>query len=419
MNKKSFWESFFTKKMLIVFLMGFSSGLPFVLIGNTLKTWMARENIAISTITFFGITSIFYSWKFIWAPILDRYGLTKLGRRRSWMLLTQSGIMILLAALSTMDPQSSLYLMGAICMVIGFLAATQDIAVDAYRREFLSDEELGIASSVVQYGFRSAMLIGGGLGIWMVSPTTLNLTWQQLYSMGSLLMLVGIFTTLVVSEPESSKTAAIQSLRDAVVKPFQEFLRRDGAIYILVFIFLYKLGDAMAGATLSPFYVKMGYSNEAIGLIAKTYGMISALVGLFLGGIGIFHLGIYRCLWIFGILQAISTAAFILIPFTGPQIWSLSVVVIGEDLTSGMASAAFLAFISLACNRRYTATQFALLSSVATSGRNIFSIFSGSLVEKMTWVPFFIFCSLLAIPGLLMLVKMKKYQTVASTDPVA
>ena len=410
MSKKNFWKSFLTKKMLIVFLMGFSSGLPFILIGNTLKTWMARENISISMITFFGITSIFYSWKFIWSPFLDRYGLTKLGRRRSWMLLTQTGIMILLAVLSSMNPQSSLSAMGAICMVIGFLSATQDIAVDAYRREFLSDQELGLASSVVQYGFRSAMLVGGGLGIWMVSPTTLNLSWQQLYSLGSLLMLIGIFTTLSVSEPESSKTAPIQSLKEAVIRPFQEFLRRDGAIYILVFIFLYKLGDAMAGATLSPFYVKMGYSNEAIGLIAKTYGLFSSLVGLFLGGIGIFYLGIYRCLWIFGILQAASTAAFIIIPFTGPEIWALAVAVIGEDLTSGMASAAFLAFISLACNRRYTATQFALLSSVATSGRNMFSIFSGTLVEKMTWVPFFIFCALLAIPGLLMLVKMKKYQ---------
>ncbi len=393
MNKKSFWKSFFTKKMLIVFLMGFSSGLPFIFIGNTLKTWMARENIAIATITLFGFTSIFYSLKFLWAPLLDRYGLTRLGRRRSWMLLAQSGIMILLGVLSTLNPQSSLYLMAVICLMIGFLSATQDIAVDAYRREFLLDVELGIASSVVQYGFRSAMLVGGGLGIWMVSPTTLNLTWQQLYSLGSLLMLIGIFTTLFVSEPDSSKTMQIQTLKDAVFRPLQEFFRRDGAIYILVFIFFYKLGDAMAGATLSPFYVMMGYSNEAIGLIAKTYGMISALVGLFLGGIGIFHLGIYRSLWVFGILQALSTLAFIIIPFTGPQIWSLALVVISEDLTSGMASAAFLAFISLACNRRYTATQFALFSSLATIGRNVFSNFSGSLVEKMTWVPFFIFCS--------------------------
>jgi PAT family beta-lactamase induction signal transducer AmpG len=409
MVKKGFWHAFLTKKMMIVFLMGFSSGLPFIMIGSTLKAWMARENIAISTITFFGITSIFYSWKFVWAPFMDRYSLTPLGRRRSWMLLSQIIIMTLLAVLSSLSPQTSLYTMGIICACLGFWGATQDIAIDAYRREFLKDEELGLASSIVQYGFRTAMLVGGGLGIWMVSPKTLNMTWQQLYTMASCLMIVGILTTIFSKEPEASKTAPIKTLREAVIEPFQEFLKRNGAVYILLFVFLYKLGDAMAGATLNPFYVQMGYSNESIGLIAKTYGLISSLVGLFLGGVSIFYIGIYRSLWVFGIMQAFSTASFAIITYTGPQDWALALAVLGEDLCTGMASAAFVAFISIVCNRSYTATQFALLSSVATSGRNIFSIFSGSMVEKMGWAPFFYFCAFVAIPGMLILVKMKKF----------
>lgn len=414
--------------MLVIFLLGFSSGVPFIMIGNTLKTWMARENIAISTITFFGIASVFYSWKFLWAPLMDRFSLLPIGRRRSWMLVTQILIMLLLGILGVLNPQQDLYVVGLVSVFIGFLSATQDVAVDAYRRESLQDEELGIASSMVQYGFRSAMLLGAGLGIWMVSPETLNLSWGELYWMMALSMLVGIATTLWCEEPDSSLLTPVRSLKEAVVEPFREFLARDGAVAVLLFVFLFKLGDALSGATLNPFYVQMGFTNEQIGLIAKTYGMISVMIGLFLGGWTIFYLGIYRSLWIFGVLQALSTASFALVPWAiESHFWgmadpsnpaslhswksvALGMTVLFEDLTSGMGSAAFIAFISKVCNHRYTATQYALLSSLATSGRNIFSVFTGSAVEKMGWESFYISCALIAIPGLVMLFWMKKYQ---------
>lgn len=411
---KKFLTTFFSKNMLITFLQGFSCGIPLIMLGATLKTWLAREGVSLTAITFSTWFSIWYSWKFLWAPFMDQYPISKsFGRRRSWMLLTQIILLVGIFSLGFFDPKTELFNMAIICVIIGLASATQDIAVDAYRREILSDEELGLGSSVVQYGFRVAMLLGGGIGIWMISPDTVGLTWQGLYWLMGGLMGVGVLTTLLISEPASSKTVEIVSLKTAIIEPFREFLRRDGAILILLFVFLFKFGDAMASSTLSPFYVHMGYTNEQIGLIAKTYGLIAALIGLFVGGIGIFYLGVYRSLWIFGILQAVSTGLFALITYTGPEVWSLSVAVLFEDLTAGMGSAAFLAFISYVCNKKYTATQFALLSSIAVSGRVFFSGFSGAIVEKTlnnNYAIFYISCALLAIPGLVMLFYMKKYQ---------
>ncbi len=410
---RKFFTSLFNKRMLIVFSLGFSCGIPLIMLGATLKQWLAREGIALTTITFSTWFSIWYSWKFLWAPFLDRYSLSKkFGRRRSWLLLTQVMLLVLITSLGFFNPQSELYIMSVICVFIGLFSATQDIAADAYRREILPDEELGLGSSVVQYGYRIAMFFGGGLGVWAVDPANLGITWNQLYIFMGMLMGFGILTTLLISEPGTSKEVAKKGLKDTILDPFKELLKRDGAFLILAFVFLYKFGDAMASSTYTPYYVYMGFTDGQIGLIAKTWGMIAALIGLFVGGVGIFYLGVYRSLWVFGVLQALSTALFAILTYTGPANWALAVVVLFEDVSAGMGNAAFLAFIAYVCNKKFTATQYALLSSIAVTGRVFFSGFSGGIIERFldkNYVVFYVGCALLAIPGLLMLFYMKKY----------
>lgn len=393
------------KKFVLIFFLGFSSGLPFLLIGGTFKLWMARENVDIKTIGFFGWVSMAYSLKFLWAPLVDRFTLFRAGRRKSWILITQFGIMGLLYALSFFHPVEHLWTMAFLATCIGVLSATQDLAIDAIRREMLTDEELGLGSTFGQYGYRVAMLVSGGIGISFVNSS--GLTWNQLYIVMAGLMSVGVLATFLVPEPKTHLDRNL-SIMSTFVDPLREFFSRPGAWVILAFIFMFKFGDAISGAMLNPFYAHMQYSNEAIGLIAKTFGLASSLVGLFIGGLIIYRFGILRSLFVFGILQGLSTAAFALPLFTGPENWALAVVVIFEDVSAGMGSAAFVAYIASLTDMKYTATQFAVLSSVATLGRNFFSGFSGVLVEAVGWFGFFMSCAALAIPGLLLLVYISK-----------
>lgn len=409
-KKTPLLKEIFSKKMLIIFLLGFSSGLPLLLTGGTLKTWLAREQVDISMIGYFGWVGLAYSLKFIWAPLLDRFTLSKkLGRRRGWMLLSQILLVGSIAGIGMFDPKFSLMNMAVLSILTAFFSATQDIVIDAYRRELLHDEELGFGSSMNMYGYRIAMLVSGALGMGLVGAPGFSLTWNELYYAMAAFMAIGIFTTLWAPEPKVSE-APPRTLVAAVIDPFREFLKRDGAYFMLTFVFLFKLGDALSGAMLNPYYVQIGYSNADIALIAKTFGLISGMVGLFIGSTLMYYIGIYRSLWIFGILQALSTGAFAILTMTGPQNWALAFTVCFEDVTSGMGSAAFIAFISAITNKRYTATQYAILSSIATLGRNFFSGFSGDMVKHLGWANFYYTCMFIAIPGLLMLILMKKYQ---------
>lgn len=413
-EKRNILKDLFSKQMLIVFLLGFASGLPLLLTGGTLKTWLAREHVDISTIGYFSWVGMAYSLKFLWSPLLDRFTLFKIGRRRSWMLVTQGLLMASIYYLGTLNPLQNLTTMAAMAVLIAFFSATQDIAIDAYRRELLSNEELGLGSSLGIYGYRIALLLSGGAGIGLVGSEIWPITWGQLYYIMAGCMIVGVLTTLFAPEPKVDSPPP-RTLMEAIVDPFSEFLRRPGAWFILLFVFMFKLGDALSGALLNPFYVEMGFSNADIGLIAKTFGLMSSLVGLFFGGLVIYYIGIYRSLWIFGVLQGLSTAAFALLTHTGPQAWALATVVVFEDVSSGMGSAAFVAFLGALSNKKYTATQYAILSSIATLGRNFFSGFTGDMVKSLGWGPFFYVCAIIAIPGLLMLIGMRKYQTAEST----
>ncbi len=396
-----------SKRMWIVLLMGFSSGLPLLLVGGTLKTWLAREQVDISTIGYFSWVGMAYSLKFLWAPFVDRYRLFFFGRRRSWILLTQILIGLSLFQLSSLNPTSGLTMMAVMAVIIAFLSATQDIAIDAYRREILEDEEMGLGSTLTQYGYRISMLLTGGLGIGLVGTEGINLTWNQLYISMAVIMLACTLITWFAPEPKEGDDRP-KTLKSAVIDPFKEFFTREKAGVILCFVFLFKLGDALSGSMLNPYYVEMGYSNLDIGFIAKTVGLISVLSGLLIGGLIIFKLGILKSLWLFGILQALSTAGFSIIVFTGAVKWALALVVIFEDISAGMGSAAFIAYLSTITNKKFTGTQFALLSALATLGRNFFSGFSGDMVKALGWAPFFWACALIAIPGLIMLWVLQK-----------
>ncbi|MCB0369661.1 MAG: MFS transporter, partial [Bdellovibrionales bacterium] len=351
----------------------------------------------------FSWVGMMYSLKFIWAPVLDSVSLNKFGRRRSWMLTMQLALMGAIFLLGRVDPISSLSTMAVIAVIVSFFSATQDIAIDAFRREYLEEEELGLGSTMNIYGYRIAMLVSGGLAVAMAD----HMNWSEVYLIMSCLMFLGVIATFYAPEPKVIEGAG-KTFYAFVVDPLKEFMRRDGALVILLFVFLFKLGDAISGSMLNPFYIEMGYDKTDIGLIAKTFGLASSLLGLFLGGVIIYYLGIIKSLWIFGVLQALSTASFALVTYTGPVKWSLAFVVIFEDMSSGMGTAAFVAFMASITNKKYTATQYAVLSSIATLGRNFFSGFAGYMVKYLHWANFFYVCALIAIPGLIFLVIMAR-----------
>ncbi len=398
-----------TKRMVVVFLLGFSSGLPIMLLYKVLKIWLREEGIALGTIGFIGWVTLPYSFKFLWSPIFDRFNPFRLGRRRSWLLLSQLGLTGGLFGMGLTDPSVSVPLVVAVATVVCFFSASQDIVVDAYRREILPDSELGVGSALAVYGYRIAMFIASGVGLWVVDPQTLGLTFQQMFFVMSAIMLVGILTTLWCVEPTLMGSPP-RSIREAIIDPFLEFFKREGAWMVLLFILLFKMGDSMAGAMLGPFYIDVGFSKSEIATVTTGLGFFSSMFGLFLGGAVIYRLGYRVPLLAFGVLQALSTACFALLALTGKNILALSGVVFFEDFSSGMGTAALVGFMSSLTNRRFTATQYALLSSFTAFGHTFFSGFSGRLIEGMGYVGFFVFGALMAIPGLTLLLKIKWFQ---------
>lgn len=408
------FKKIFNLKQLSVLLLGFSSGFPLLLTGSTFKLWLSQEKIDIKTIGLMSLVGTAYSLKFLWSPLLDRYFLPFLGRRKTWIIFTQVGLAACLYMMSTftITPEVlSALAFWAIC--VAFLSATQDIAVDAYRREILKDEEIGLGSSMSVYGYRAAMWIAGGVLVALVADTTLvaqettGITWPDFYKISAAVMSALAVLTFFFKEPDIH--SAPKSLISAVIEPFKDFFKKENAFIILSFIFLFKLGDQISGSLLTPFYKSMGYINAEIGLITKTFGLISTLTGLFVGGIALLKFDIKKCLLTFGLLQALSTATFALITYTGAVQWSLAVCVFFEDFSSGMGTAAFIAYMSSITNSKYTATQFALLSSLTAVGRTLFSGYAGYLQDAVGWANFFFIGAVLALPGLFLLIWMMKH----------
>ena len=391
-----------SKRMIVVLLLGFSSGLPIMLVLSTLKIWLRREGFDLSTIGYLSWIGIPYSLNFLMGPLLDRFVPSQLGRRRSWILITQLGIIGSLVGIYFSNPTLNLPIFVYLGIALAFFSANQDVAIDAYRREILPDKELGIGAALGVYGYRTAMLVASGFGLWVVDPETLGFSFNQSFLMMAGFMLIGIITCFFATEPKL-EFGQPKTLQETIIAPFSELLSRNKAIWILLFIFLYKFGDAMGGSMLGALYVDVGYSNKVIAEITKGFGFFSSMAGLFIGGTLIYRFGIYPCLWIFGILQSLSTLNFVLLTQTGPDWGSLVYVIAFEDLSSGMGTAALVAYLSELTNRRFTATQYALLNSLAGLGRTFFSGFAGDMAGYYGYFNFYIICAAFALPGLIVL----------------
>jgi MFS transporter, PAT family, beta-lactamase induction signal transducer AmpG len=303
----SVWQQLFTRRMLICVFTGFTSGLPLYLLFNLLPAWLRSEHVDLKTIGLFALIQFPYTWKFLWSPLLDRYVLPLLGRRRGWMLLTQIGLLLVIAAMGAFSPQSDLHTIAWIATLLAFLSATQDIVLDAYRRELLADNELGLGNAVHVNAYRVAGLVPGSLSLILAD----FLPWNMVFIVTALFMLPGMAMTLLVQEPH--RATPPKTLREAVVEPFHEFITRQGwnsALLILAFLFFYKLGDSMCTALATPFYMDMGFTKTQIGLIAKNAGLWPAVIGGLLGGLWMVKIGINRALWLFGVVQVVAIFGF-------------------------------------------------------------------------------------------------------------
>ncbi|MBH1961433.1 MAG: AmpG family muropeptide MFS transporter [Rhodocyclales bacterium] len=395
--------------MLLCVFTGFSSGLPLYLLLNLLPAWLRSEGVNLKTIGLFALIQFPYTWKFLWAPLLDRYA-PPLGRRRGWMLITQMGLLFSIAALGFLSPTVALDSIVWLTVAIALFSATQDIALDAFRREVLPEAELGLGNSVHVNAYRIAGLVPGSLSLILAD----FLPWAQVFMITALFMLPGLLLALFAAEPLIAKSAP-KTLREAVVEPFHEFIHRAGwreAVLILAFIFFYKLGDSMSTALATPFYLDMGFAKSQIGVVAKNAGLWPAVIGGLLGGLWMMKIGINRALWLFGVVQLLSIFGFVWLAWLGPratvgamELAQLALVIGFEALGVGLGTAAFVAFIARATNPLYTATQLALFTSLAAVPRTFINATTGVLVEQMGWVSFFLLCAALAVPGMLLLVK--------------
>jgi len=415
---KSVWQQLFTRRMLICVFTGFSSGLPLYLLFNLLPAWLRSEHVDLKTIGLFALIQFPYTWKFLWSPLLDRYVVPLLGRRRGWMLLTQLGLLAVIASMGAFSPQSELRTIAYIATLLAFLSATQDIVLDAYRRELLTDKELGMGSAVHVNAYRIAGLVPGSLSLILSDI----LPWNMVFIVTALFMLPGVAMTLLVKEPH--RATPPKTLREAVVEPFHEFITRQGlksALLILAFLFFYKLGDSLCTALATPFYLDMGFSKTDIGLIAKNAGLWPAVIGGLLGGAWMLKIGINRALWLFGVVQLVSIFGFVWLAAMGyhSEITALErtqlALVIGlEAFGVGVGTAAFVAYIARTTHPAYTATQFALFTSLAAVPRTFINATAGWLVETMGWTGFFLLCVALALPGMLLLFKVAPWHEPAN-----
>lgn len=409
--RRRWQEVILNRRMLICIFTGFASGLPLYLLLQLVPAWLRTEGLSLKAIGAFALIQFPYTWKFLWAPLLDRFGiLPAMGRRRSWMLLTQVVLLAAVSWLGRLHPQEQLTLVIAFTAVIALASATLDIALDAYRREILPDEELGLGNAIHVNAYRIAGLVPGSLSLILAD----HLPWSQVFLITSAFVLPGMVMTLMVGEP---KVTAIRprTLRDAVVEPFHEFFGRHGvqsALLVLAFIFLYKLGDSLCTALATPFYLDMGYTKTEIGIIAKNAGLWPMVIGGILGGIWMVKLGINRALWVFGVVQLVTILGFVWMAWLGAapsdagRLAVLATVIAGEAVGAGLGTTAFVAYMARTTHPAYTATQLALFTSLMAVPRTFINASAGWLIEWLGgYLPFFWLCFVLAFPGMLLLLK--------------
>jgi PAT family beta-lactamase induction signal transducer AmpG len=405
-SKKSIIKTIGSPRMLVALLMGFACGLPLLLTISVLQAWMKEAGVDLTVIGLMALVGLPYTVKFLWAPVLDRYTLPFLGRRRGWLLVAQLFLIASIAGLGATDPDRSPWMVAFAAFLVTFFSASQDIVVDAYRREDLSDEELGPGSSLYVNGYRIGMLLASGGGLIMAD----YMPFSRVYFIMAACMLPGVLTTLFAREPEAVQGTP-KTITEAVFHPLVEYFSRQGAIWILAFILFYKIGDTMAGAMTTPFYLDIGFLKKEIGAVVKLFGFWATISGSLIGGVIMIRLGIHRSLWVFGVLQAVSTGCFALLARIGHSIPALSAVIAFENVSSGMGTAAYIAFMASITNKRFTATQYALLSSLMGVPRVLASAPTGFLAKHVGWEGFFIACMLAAVPGLLLLMKFAPIRT--------
>jgi len=438
-------------RVIAVLFLGFSSGLPLALTGATLAAWLTDAHIDLTVIGFFALVGTPYSFKFLWAPLIDRLQLPLMsrvfGRRRGWLLTVQGLLGAAVVALALSDPAESPWLVAALALAVSFLSASQDIIVDAFRIESLEERQQGAGAAVYIGGYRIAMLVSGAGALILAE----YYGWPLSYLAMATLLAIGVVTVLLSREPDDNAQRLVEDERrsrefadltgmtapsplqaagrwlySAVVAPFLEFLTRPAAAAILLFVLLYKFGDALAGTMTTPFILKIGFSKEQLAEIAKVYGFGATMLGVLIGGYLIRAMGILKGLWICGILQALSNLMFAVQAWYGDDSLVLVFTISAENLAGGMGTAAFVAYLSALCNVAYTATQYALLSSFMATGRTLMSSPAGWLVEhlnwsgawiwltgspppdnvalQVNWIGFFVLTTIAALPGLAMLV---------------
>jgi len=420
------------KKMLITLSMGFVSGVPLLLTITLLQAWLTDEGVSKSTIGLFALVGLPYSLKFIWAPLFDHFTVSRLGRRRGWLLIIQILLIASIIILGMSDPAMNPFNVAVLATLVAFSSASQDIVIDAYRRESLTDEEQTIGASAYVLGYRIGALAAGAGGLILAD----YMTYQMVYAFMSAIMIYGVFITLIAEEPKNYYEPS--NFMSAIYNPFVEFFNRYVSIniasdrltnlknrskisrrnimsntlvipiLILLFILLYKIGDTMAHSLSTNFYLDIGFSKSEIGTIVKFFGLFATLIGAFIGGLLSLKIGLYRSLMIFGIFQAIATLGFSILAYFGNSLYLLMIVISLENLAAGMGYTAYLAFIANMTNKRFTATQFALMTALMSLPRTLFSGMSGYLVEMLDWELYFIFCSLIAFPALIILIKLRR-----------
>jgi MFS transporter, PAT family, beta-lactamase induction signal transducer AmpG len=398
-NPARYLEVLFSRRMAVIMILGFSSGLPLPLTAGTLQAWLTVAGVDLKTIGVFSLVGLPYTLKFLWSPVMDRFVPPWLGRRRGWILSTQIVLACGIALMGLISPKDAPLFLAVLALLVAFVSASQDIVVDAYRTDVLLDVERGAGAAISVFGYRIAMLVAGALALILSD----RIGWQNTYFLMGGVMAVGVLGTVTGREPEA-RAVPPKSMEEAIIGPLKDFFSRPSAITMLLLIVLYKLGDAYAGTMTTAFLIRgAGFTATDVGTINKGMGLVAVIVGAMFGGTLMVRLGLFRSLMIFGIFQMVSNLSFMVLAWAGKHYGVMVFAVAFENVTGGMGTAAFVALIMALCNQRYSATQFALLSSLSALGRVFVGPTSGYVVAGIGWAMFFLFTTITALPGLWLL----------------
>ena len=410
-------RQYFNRRLFSILLLGFSSGLPIGLINSTLQAWYTVSGVSLMTIGWLTLVGQPYAYKFMWAPLLDRWALFRGERRRSWILTMQCCLGVSLIAMAFFHPNQMPMTLAIVAVFVAIFSATQDTAIDAYRTELLSDSERGLGVSANTVAYRVAMIVSSGLALILAS----QLGFKTMY----IIMGCSFFGLMWVTwkSPNPIETLVPPTtLKNVVIESWRSFFSTKNAVLILLFIVMYKLCDAVALSLSTTFLIRgVGFSLLQIGAISKIVGFSAALLGSVLGGVLMPYLGIYRSLWYFGMLQMLSNLLYAWLAVVGKNIVVMSIAIFGENFCSGLATVAFVVFLMQLCDRRYTATQYALFSATAALGRIFIGPLSAVIVQHFGWIDFYIFSSLIGLPSLILLWKFNQqalFQRVGEMDTV-